>query len=399
VAVADNLSNEYYTTFCKFMNYLTASNLVTLLTWNSGANAVSGSFGARTYFDGTLPFGGGSHSIWKFHTNSNRNWEWYLYTQVVSGYGGGIRASPLQFNAPLSGYASTSDFIQNNNTFRGILMQAAVLVSGSSSFNPWSGSLSDGNSTAGNPRWISGALDRNLFVLPRSNDFGGATISRRDNAVMFGEKYTSTTTTMRYHFIYDGDGLVVLNDEDSNSSYGMSYVGPFELRTSLTSSGIGGGPFGFIMYSQLDALTNTITLATSFGDTAGTVSAQNGGIVLNLGVMATGSKAAINDSVGTFLGSTYQPNFVTNQYDEFPIFVGGNEAPAVGLFGALNSGLIRYAVDVAVHDTTADFSRAIFGGSAVTSDVKIACAWTGGLAPGVGASRTGSIYSWTQNYG
>jgi len=402
VGTAENLSNEFYRTFCTFMGHLTGSGQAVLIAWNSGTIVPSGSFSSRTYFDGSLPFGLGAHSVWKFPTSSTRNWEWYLYTQVVSGSSGAIRQT---FNTPISGYASAVDAIAGSAANRGILMQAALCISGTTSFNPWSGSLNpitDGGSSTGTPRWISGALDRTLFVLPRSNDFGGTApqcVASKSNGITMGQIILSSATTMRYHFIFDGDSLVTLTDDSSDSTYSFSYVGALELRNSLTSSGIGNGQYGFVMYSTAQPNTDTATRAADFGDLAGIAQNQNGGVAVNIQAMSTGSKTGVVNTLATFLAAAFQPNSLTGQFDEFPIYVGVNESPNIGLMGAFNSGLMRYAVDCQVHDVTGDLSRAVFGGSTTTANVKITTPWTGAFAPGVGASRTGSLFTWTRNYG
>lgn len=397
VATAENLTGEYYKSFCDFMSYLTASNVATLVSWNSGSGAVSGSFDTRTYWDGARPFGLGSHTLWKFHTSSTRNWEWYLYTQVVSG-SVAIRQS---FNTPISGYNNSSDTFAGS---RGILMQAAVCFSGSSSFNPWNGSLSDGSGNAsqgagnGLIRWASGANDRALYVLPRSNDVEGANSTRKDNGIGLGVSIGSGETLLRYHFIYDGDALFASIDRFNDNTYRVSYVGAFELRQALTASGICGSDYGFIMNSS-DENANTIYLNTNFGDTAGTAPSSNGGIAIPIGNMTLGSKTAIAQSVANFLGATYQPNTLTSTYDEFPVYVGSSEGGSIGYLGNMNSGLVRYVNDLQSHDMKDDFSRAIVGGTTTLTDNKISIPWTGSAAIGVSTSRTGSNFTWTTNYG
>lgn len=401
VVTAENLSGEYYKSFCDFMSYLTASNVATLVSWNSGSGAVSGSFNERTYWDGAKRFGLGAHSLWKFHTSSTRNWEWYLYTQVVSG-ADTVRQT---FNTPISGYAGPVGYLNavSNTGNRGILFQAAVCFSGSSSFNPWNGSISDGSGNAsqaagnGLIRWVSGANARNLYVLPRSNDVGGANSTGKDSGLALGNVHIASVTSLRYHFIYDGDALVVAKSEGLLNTYAFSYIGAFQLRNSLTASGICGSDYGFLMYSG-DETNNSIATNTVFGDTAGTTIVRNGGIAVPIKDMVSGSKTAIGNILGTFPDSTYQPNTLVNKFEEFPYYIGVSEAPFVGLVGTFNTGLLKAMRDVQVHDTTADFSRAVFGGSTTVSNLKISTPWTGSSPPGTSTSRTGSNYTWTTDY-
>lgn len=407
VASSDNAGNEIWKGFCTFMGHLTASNVATLIAWNSGATCLSGSFNTRGYWDETRMMGNGAHTVWKMHTSSTRNWEWYLYAQIVSGASANVAQS---FNMPMSGYASTGGTLAGSSGNRGILIQAVLCTSGAagtSSFNPWSGSLStgsDGSSTAGYPRWISGSTGLNqLYCLPRSNDLGGpaTAVLQKANGVIFANMFVSTTT-LQFNFIYDGDAMISFIDSSPTANlgtYGIGYVGAFEMRNSLTASGFGGGRHGFAMYTQATPQANTMAVATTFGDLLGTATAQNGGISVPLGQMVSGSKNAIANTVATFAGVTYQPNTITGQYDEFPIYIGANDTPNVGLLGVLNTGLIKYAHNAKSEAVLADNSRAFLGGSVTQAEFKITVPWTGSRAPGVGLSRTGSLYTWTRDYG
>jgi len=404
----ESISNEYYRSFCDFMSYLTQSNVASLVAWNSGSGAVSASFNQRGYWDQNNAYGLGAHSVWKFPSSSTRPFDWYLYTQTVTG----SAAINQAFNQPISGYTDATNF---NNSFRGILMQAAVYFSGATSLNPWRGTgVSDGNDTAGNPRWSATGSNQILYVLPRSNDFGGTSPmpAQKSNGIALGGLLSTSMTKLRFHFIFDGDALVVLTNEIGSTNagnYNITYVGPFELRTNLSGTGIGNGSHGFIMNTNTAATpaANTFAFATTFGDTAGSTTTANGGIAVPVGGTAanqpgSSSRGAVLDTIGTSIFSvTMQPNFYTNQFDEFPITVGGNETSFQGTLGNLNQGLIRMTIGTQTHDVTGDNSRAIFGGSTVVAagNGKVSVPWTGSLAPGISASRTGSNFTWTKDYG
>lgn len=387
----EHIAGEAFENFCEFMTYLSASDKVTLITWNSGSSAPTGSFTSRTYPDGNLPFGRGAHAVWRINTSSTRNWEWYLYAQVVSG---SAAVANETFNQPIVGNASAN--IYNNSSFRGIAFQAAVCVSGSSSLNPWNGTISQGNSTAANPRWVSGALDRTMYVLPRSNDLGGTHATSRNNSLPLYYNDTTANRRTRYNFIFDGDALLVVLSWD-NQNYNTTYVGPFELRNSLTGSGICTGSYGFICSSGYS--TATAPINSVFGDTAGSTINVNGGIGVPIGVLVSGSKGAIANIIQTFGSTTYQPNYFTSKYDEFPIMVGVSESPNFGLLGQFNYGLIRLTYGTQCEDSISNLSRAIIGGTTTLTDGKISIPWTGSLAPGTSYSRSGSNFTWTKDYG
>jgi len=246
-AIAENVANEYYKSFVDFMSYLTASNVATLVSWNSGSGALSGSFNERTYWDGAKPFGLGAFSLWRMHSTSVRNWDWYFYTQAVSA----STNIGFTFTTPITGYGTANDLASGYSYVRGIYMQAAICVSGTTSFNPWNGSISDGSANAsigagnGGIRWISGSDNRQLYVLPRSNDVGGAHVTSKANGIRIGVGIANTHTSNRAHFLYDGDAILVCNEPNSASLYGLSYVGPIELNSKLTGSGICGSDYGF----------------------------------------------------------------------------------------------------------------------------------------------------------
>lgn len=387
----EQIAGEAFENFCEFMTYLSASDKVTLITWNSGSSAPTGSFTSRTFPDGNLPFGRGAHALWRINTSSTRNWEWYLYAQVVSG---SAAIANETFNQPIVGNASTNFY--NSSTFRGIAFQAAVCFSGSTSFNPWNGTVSQGNSTAANPRWVSGALDRAMYVLPRSNDLGGTHATSRNNSLPLYYNDTTANRRTRYNFIFDGDALLTMLSFD-NSQYALAYVGPFELRNSLTGSGICTGSYGFVCASG--GTSTTMPINSVFGDTAGSTINYNGGIGVPIGVLVSGSKGAIANITSTFGSTTYQPNYFTGKYDEFPIMVGVSENPNFGLLGQFNYGLIRLTYGTQSEDSVSSLDRAIIGNDITIGNSKISIPWTGSLAPAASYSRSGSNFTWTKDYG
>jgi hypothetical protein len=428
IAAHDPISNEYWKGFCDFMTYLSGNNVVELVAWNSGTSIPAAPFESRGYWDEPNPHGSGSFALWKWLTSSTRNWEWYLYAQCVSGSSGvkfthtnpitssGMDVASL-FDTPF-GFDGFGHYIFTGNVrkdvrTRGILTQAAVCVSGTSSFNPWNGSLRIGDANAslnagnGPIRWTSGANDRNLSVLPRSNDYAGDDVYQKANGIslggynMYGSNYngqTVTFTNFRYHFISDGDSLLVLTSPTASLQYSISYIGSFDLRNSLTSSGIAGSKLGFCMYTWPHANANAIFL-TQIGSTQGLGLLPNFGIPeggLYFPLLSSGSKHWV-PSVMPFNGTAYQPNVLNNTYDEFPILVGVNEALNTGYFGRLPPGMMKLVRSVQTHDTLGDLTRAAFGDQTV-GGLRLTAPWYGSLAPGVGTHRTGSTNSWTIDY-
>lgn len=411
-ALYEQTMNEEYYNLMDFLTYLSGSGLCTLVSWNSGSSAAgTGAFTTKTYWDGGNPFGIGAHTIWRFNTSSTRNWEWYMYLQHTSGSSFFNQAHNLPITQSWNLNNSVAALYNAGGPgARGTLLQAAVCVSGTTSFNPWNGTLSMGNSTAASPRWVSGSNDRYLYVLPRSNDFGGAHATQKANHHTFGGGLPNTAVTTRQHFFYDGDAIMYIHDRGDTGIYDLTYVGAFELRNSLTSSGIGNGRYGFCMISstalalvEADTVPQACVIGTTDGQTGnssgGTPSSLGGGAAVPIGAGISGSKGMIAISPGsTFYNKTYQPNSITGKYDQFPIYVGFSEAPNYALLGNLNSGLLKYVVGPEINQVTSDYRNAIFGGSTALANGKVIVPWTGSIAPGVGLSRTGSLYTWTYDY-
>ncbi len=392
----EHIVGEQYKNVCDFMTYLSGSGNVTLITWNSGSSAPTGSFENRTFPDGNLPFGRGAHAVWRINTSSTRNWEWYLYVQVVSG---SAAVANETFNQPIVNYSFAN--IINNGNGRGVIIQAAVCFSGSTSFNPWNGTVSQGNSTAANPRWVSGSNDRTLYVLPRSNDLGGSHTTSRNNSTIIVYRALGTTY-QRFNMFFDGDSFVFLLSDSGTGNFPNNYipscVGPFELRNSLTGSGICSSPYGFAMHYGYNA--NVPILGSTFGDTAGSTFDPQGGVALPIGTLVSGSKGGIANILQTFSATGYQPNTGLLSIDEFPVAIGVNETPDFGLLGQLNYGLYRTVRGAVSHDTYSNLSRAIFAsGGGLFGNLMISAPWTGSYAPGTTFSRSGSNYTWIKDYG
>jgi hypothetical protein len=391
----ENLANEQYKNICDFMSYLTGSGVADLVSWNSGSGAVSGSFDTRTYWDGARPFGAGAHSLWRMKANAERPWDWYLYLQLVIG---SQVVNAQTFNQPIVYYSSTVA----PGDGRTILVQTAVCFSGSTSFNPWNGAISDGNSTAADPRWVSGSNDRTMYVLPRSNDLGGSHTASRNNSIRF--TYVPSVGSTRQttcHYIYDGDSFYCGTDIDLSRTIDIGYFGSFDLHSGLSGSGICGGTKGFVMYSCLDTSATFFT-NTEFGrvDGGGGAGSSQGGVGVPIGIMVSGSRAGRLELIGNFPTTAYQPNPLLKGNDEFPIFVGVNESPYFGYLGNLNSGLIKGVIGLQSYTTTQDLSRAIVGGNLVPSNRKISIPWTGSFGPGyIKSPREGFTYTWTRDYG
>ena len=388
----ENIANEQYKNICDFMSYLTGSGVADLVSWNSGSGAVSGSFDSRTYWDGVRPFGLGAHSLWRMKANANRPWDWYLYLQMVSG---SATVGAQSFNTPIVNYSYVA--AANNSNARGVLVQTATCFSGTTSFNPWNGTISDGNSTAANPRWVSGALDRTMYVLPRSNDLGGSHTTSRDNSTMLTTAVIGTTNQNHSDYIYDGDSLFVHSDYNFSRGADVRIYGTFDLNPSLSGSGICGGTKGFIMYNGYSN-PDTIFTNTAFGSTGGSTYDPQGGIGVPIGIMVSGSRAGVLQVVSNFLATTYEPNLIIGKFDEFPVYVGVSESPYFGFLGTID--IFKAILGAQSYTTTQDLSRFVLGAGTGQTDRKITLPWTGSYAPGyIGAPRNGYTFTWTKDYG
>lgn len=249
--------------------------------------------------------------------------------------------------------------------------------------NPWNGTTNaNGLDTKGTPVWTTGSSV--LHVLPRSNNTGGNHATNKQNLVGFPSVVSAGD---RYHLLADRDSFLVMGDIGSNASYNvMFYVGTYEPLSSSQFVTASGGNVAMPMMMIGDNGNFPLVATTTYGDTAGTATA-NGGIV-GPNTSSSEARSARMDRYGTNIlaNANLQPNanFNPAAYDEFRIPVLLFESPAFGHVGYID--MIAETYNIPVHSTNSDNSKASFGTGG--SAVNIIAPWSGS-APGSTSTRAG----------
>lgn len=403
-------SQEIYVGLFNFLEYLETQGETELITYYSG----SGGLGTgKDYWNTANMAGSNSFSVWKIKSNVERDWDWYLYIHGMNGTGSMISTSNSTPSRTAAGTSFTNESVV-------LSMQAAMSVSGALSANPWNGTISlSGAAYKSSPVWVTGAQDYKLFVLPRANNVSGAYNTTKElQATIFHAGYFSTTLRAndraRYHYFFDGHGfLFSINHSVSNSllsgSYYTSYVGPFTLMDSITTTNTGsndllgeGGNLGFVMLTSTDQTSgnlftqppaHTFFEYSSYGSTTPAAATPEGGVLVTKTV---GVRTAMLANDNAFHTTTYSPNpFAGNSYDERIYSVLSNEANHAGFAGIITSPLLRCIVGLpSSHDVSATGLRAVLAANTTATNRKITVPWTSSLgAPGTNLTRVGITFS------
>lgn len=317
------------------------------------------------YYDAANPAG---DNAWACFCFSSASAPWYVliqYTGSSNTFGStpgspGLFKGSAQNNVLGLSFASRADF-----------------------GNPWNGSSgSNGRDTKGTPVWHPGTSS--LALAPRSNDAirAGAHGSSKQNTLGFA---ININTTYRQSMVADYDNFALLMDSAATNNYGACILGMYTPLTGLNPN------VPWAVYQE-NALP--FSVASAYGDTAGTSAPQGGIGYTNLAI--SGSCISGLDrytSTGFFQNTLAQPNraFATPTYDEFPLMVGIFESPSqIGMTGQFYN-FFREAYNVASHDTNATGDRAAFGGTTLAA-VKLTIPWHTGTVPGSGATRAGTQF-------
>lgn len=371
-------SHTMFKNLYDFLNTLTSSGVVTRIAYNTG------SFGSGTgYYDDPNPFGRNAWYCFRFNTSSVRTWDWYMLVQHTSGTGnfGQTPGDP--------GLTNGAAEAQSSNEGTLAIATATLISTGGANLNPWNGTtLNNGDDVKGDPVWNSGSASDILSVLPRSNNAGGSHDTSKQNMAELWNS-TSSTSTTRFHFLSDDDGIAFfIGATSDNTTYGINYVGHYQPRSELTSSNF----TPMVMFIRNSSTVDLLDSQENYGTTAGTSTNYEGGIVIS-GAVRIGRIARYD--AGWQVDSTVQPNSAITpaQHDVFSVPVLAYESPNLGQVGYIVSPIYQELYNANSHDTNADLSRAVLGNSSTTATTKIFTAWTGSVAaPGTGAARTGSIF-------
>jgi hypothetical protein len=249
------------------LKYLETLGITTELARNHG-NAVNGRGPGTGWWDEATRFGNNGWSLFRWNSNTNRTWDWYMFIQNCDTGGPSSPGTP--------GRTATS--LGNS---RGFAIAGAISISGSVTSNPWGGTTgSMGSDTKGDPVWTTGSVGDKLFVFPDSNGVSGSHSTQRHNlAGDYGNLGNSDSA--RVHFISDNDTFVWMRQRlESVTSCGFGYLGLYEPFTRLNANGVEDTETpNFIGYTRWN---NTSPWASSqdSGGLAGTNTNSQGACIL-----------------------------------------------------------------------------------------------------------------------
>lgn len=142
------------------LKYLETLGVTTEIARNDG-NAVDGRGPGTGWWDEPDRFGTNGWSCFRWNSNSNRSWEWYMLIQNCDETGPAAPGDP--------GYS-----VPGTGNTRGFHLATAISISGSTTENPWGGTTGSlGSDTKGSPVWVTSSVDYKLFVFPDANGVSG----------------------------------------------------------------------------------------------------------------------------------------------------------------------------------------------------------------------------------
>ncbi len=377
-------AQEFFKGLYDFLVYLEAQGVCTLRARYAGDGAVDAT--ATDYWDEAKPFTNGAWYLYEWRTAST--------TPANPSYAG-TRTEPFYIlvqyfacnvNPPTTGSGAPCA-VKGNSSATSITgrvgIQMGVGVGGS--LDPWNGTLgtygnpaSFGNQAKGNPVWTNPSGGSGLYVFPRSNSDGGSYKTAKENMLaLYGYFDSATHPQLRYSFIADHDGLIVLTDDGADANYNIFYTGGYIKRSGSLQA----------PYLQFGGVTAGAPVSgTTYGDGAGTAN-LDGGIAFN----STGPtqvrvlKTSLLDEIFT---GNMQPNkmFATPTYDEQQYLIGVAEYYD-GYAGKLET--VRAVQNVANLETNTAGTR-LFVGVPALANYKASVPWNPSVLPGSGLVRAGT---------
>jgi len=396
IECVSNTGNNKYNTYevfkglYDFLMYLETQGVVTLRARYAGIGAASAA--SVAYWDQANPFTHNAWALFEWRTGSTtpsnpsyagtRNEPFYILIQFATSPDGwfsqsGTPAAPsliLGVNGPDGGQSGA------------VALSMAVGIGGDQM--PWNGTLgtygdsgSFGNQAKGNPVWKVPTGGTGLYVFPRSNNSGGShNTSKQNMNYVFFNQWTPNIP-VRYHFIADHDGLLILNDDANDVNYHYLYSGVYKLRDGLTDQD------PYLMMGGRTVIAPDS--GTYFGDTLGT-NGTNGGIAFKrdgvCDVRLVGT-SLLQEVLGWSTNYT-QPNrlFASSTYDEMPYLIQPYEYYA-GFAGSIE--FFRIVQNVANLERNTAGNKLIIGTPTVSA-LKFIVPWNSAVVPLSGTTRVGT---------
>lgn len=342
-------------------------NLYDFLNTHTATTRIALSYGTGTgtdYHDGANPFGTQAFAVFRWDTNANRTWPWYLFI-AVGNQPGSFTSIPWR---PGGTSASTSA--------GWVVMSAAVGVGGDE--NPWNGTTNnDGTDTVpggGTDMWTSpSGGGTNVKVIPASNSTSGSGSSEEKKEVMDIFSETSASYFHRVHMVADDDALVVAVDERASNSYKVNYLGVVDTPNPNLSH-----PNPLVGFTASSLSVSSVLSLNDF----------DCGVTHSDDAAAAWEATEVEFQVPNWIDdSSFQPNEQTGVHDAAPIDVIATSVGHRAFVGQVHA-LCRWVGDIASEDTDNDLSHIVVGQpSANTTNMRLP--WDGTTTPATGVSRTG----------
>lgn len=368
---------EMFTNVYRFFNGLASSSYVTLVALQTGSTPTGAPInsGGTNYHNERNPFGENAWAVWKVPSGSNaggvsrRTVDYYFLMQWASGQTFG--SAPGNPGLVFGSGGSSGEL-------------AFAVAYNDDGTSPWLGTtLANGNDTKGATVWNTGS-----HCFPRSNSIGGNHTTLRQNTISAVGISFAANTSYRYHMIMDRDTFVFIFDISDNLSYdNWMYFGWYE-PLALISTG-SGGSLPMAMCMAMTTVPGTNRNAT-YGDLAGTTTAQNGGIVAPVMTSAGQCRGYITDRYQTLQGvTTYSPNqqLVSASFDEFRVPIIVSDSPDFGHVGYFDLFTEVYNCGQNAITSGSGFTKVVFNQGGAT--IGMVVPWSGSNPPAFTSTRGG----------
>jgi len=369
-----------FKTIFDFLSSLPGWTRIAWYMGNAGGNIPGGAKRGNDYHDGEAPFGHLAFAVFKVRGTVKT---WYCLIQFLDGQstdptGAG---APARFAGGGIGYAGV-----------GIQMAWGYDAEGNE-LNPWNGSTkndgTDTKGTDGGEVWkvAEGEL---LRVLPRSNGMGGKFSPLREDLANLGTPHHKFAAYLphRFHLVADDDSLVLLEDYGDSGSVSMTYAGIYVPRAGWNPI----YPFLLVHNESNNGLWSVSqSIDSRYGDLYGGTPGMNGGIAIPEGSTLPGVRSLCFDRMEGFAAtSSFQPNGVVSDFEEWAICCGVNEQESAlhGWLGFLDPSLLREAFGMNNNAYKKDKSR-VYMGSGLAKRLKYSIPWDGQQVPGTNRTREG----------
>lgn len=244
-----------FTAIYRYHKYLETLGIVTEIARHGGVSSTAANV---NYWDETNPFKNNAWFVFRWNTNANRTWPYYVYYQFNRTDVGNFTAAPASPSAILGVSATTYAYFA-------IGWQAAIGVGGDQ--NPWNGAGTMGQNTKGTPVWKIPSGGSAVHVFPRSNNIGGNHNTNKENCAGLYQNDYGTSQPTRIHMWSDLDNFSwAWTGGDTGYYWIRQYTGLYQPRAGIPTP----------TYPFIQVAFNASLTATQHGDYAGTSNYQGG---------------------------------------------------------------------------------------------------------------------------